>query len=51
MALSVVTSFGEVATGNIKHVRLDLSLEDELTDDRPGPLCVSTTNLEFPIES
>lgn len=48
MAVSVVTSLGEVATGNIKHVRLDLSFEDELTTGRGHCMC-QLLILNFPL--
>lgn len=48
MAVSVVTSLGEVATGNIKNVRLDLSFEDELTTGQGHCVC-QLLILNFPL--
>lgn len=48
MAVSIVTSLGEVATGSIKHVRLDLSLEDKLTTGQGHCVC-QLLILNFPL--
>lgn len=47
MAVSIVTSLGEVATGSIKHGRLDLSLEDKLISQ--GHCVCQLLILNFPL--